>query len=77
LIRFIGIPSVPRNEKRSEFRSEPIRRREKHAEIRNFIPNRSAEDKNAQNSILNYFAEEKITGISFRTTKQKKKMLET
>jgi hypothetical protein len=71
LIRFIEIPSVPRNEKRSEFRSEPFRRREKHAELRNFNPNRSAEDKNAQNSVPNHFTEEKKIGILFRPLNKK------
>jgi hypothetical protein len=44
---------------------------------RNFVPNHSTEDKNARNSVPNHYAEEKSTlGISFRTIKRKKKVLE-
>jgi hypothetical protein len=76
LIHSVGIPSVLRNGKCSEFRSEPFRRKIKKA--RNSVAHHFTEEKNARNfaislrsifkedlnsrhSIPNHFAEEKNT----------------
>jgi hypothetical protein len=57
LIHSVGIPSVSRKGKHSEFRYEPFRIREKHCEVHNFVPNHSAKLTKHRSKLVMAFAQ--------------------